>query len=739
MAHSFNPPQTSMTGYTQEPPPLSAYSMLGQSTYPESVALWSSPSAQQQQQQQQQQSQTQSPLSGVPFTPTAPPKTPALLQPLPDQKKHKRTRSGCFTCRSRRIKCDETRPICERCRKGSRECVYPSSTTSSTSKPAPRSVAKVKASRPVSRGSDSSGPVEGHEAEGARTLAPIADEDEGVVEGSPGSSTHQSPIATGPTIQTGSKSTLSQKKSNQSLRRYKGKQVAASITDPVPGRKENSSSPTSETSSRFGSLSARSDSIGFLPFDNVGDLSTAHLPEDLRFYLSYHRDSIDYRHYFLRPRSTDFVEQTLVEYALQYEPLLYAMVGFSAYHHCVQTGGGKLYSFLKYYNRALSLLRRSLGSGEPYTEATLTTVLVLTTFEEFIGDWVNLVEHQQAAHALIRELLTPESASSDIDHRHLFEWYARFDVVAGIVSGNELVLGREWYITREEYDAQEATKYPDDIQKQLSLTASINRRFGLEMASLYAKLSNGMIEFGEFIVENEKLGESLERVSNILRGYAKEWVVEDYPNRKPLTEDDFVDPYVPGGLHYGPYWDVNFSWIDYWSSMAMWKYQFMMATQQGAMEELLAFALEQARLIESMERWPDKEKSYVFGFKNSIGMAAMFFPREDRYLNWSRRVFADIESNGYVISPKLRAVMASLWQLPELHHWWLPGDEGLPAIIREVRQMTEERTTNPRDNFRESVRDLKAIFGKLNLDDTESEASPPSVGTDVPLSTGSNQ
>ncbi|KAL4943300.1 hypothetical protein BDV06DRAFT_140679 [Aspergillus oleicola] len=733
MAHSFHPSQASMTGYTQEPPPLSAYSILGQSSYPESVALWSSPSAQQ---QQQPQSQLQSPA--VPFTPTAP-KTPSLLQPLPDQKKHKRTRSGCFTCRSRRIKCDESRPICERCRKGNRECVYPSSTTSSASKPAPRSVAKVKASRPQSRGSDSSGPIEGHEAEGARSLEPIADEDEDVVEGSPGSSTHQSPTATGPTAQTGSKSMLSQKKSNQSLRRPKGKQLAASATDPVPSRKENSSSPTSESSSRFGSLSARSDSIGFIPFDTVGDLSTAHLPEDLRFYLSYHRDSINYRHYFLHPRSTNFVDQTLVEYALQYEPLLYAIVGFSAYHHCVQTSGGKLYSFLKYYNKALSLLRRSLGSGEPYSEATLATVLVLTTFEEFIGDWVNLVEHHQAAHALIRELLTPESAGADNDHRHLFEWYARFDVVAGIVSGNELVLGRDWYIAREEYDAAEAARYPDDIEKQLAFTSSINRRFGLEMASLYAKLSSGMIELGEFMVDNDKLGQSLERISNILSRFATKYVVESYPNQEPLTEDDFVDPYVPGGLHYGPLWDVNFAWIDFWSTKAMWKFQFMMATQQGAMEELLDLSLEQARLIETMERWPDKEKSYVFGFKNSIGMTSMFLPREDRYLNWSRRVFAHIEGNGYVLSPKLRAVMASIWQLPEIHHWWLPGDEGFPAIIREVRQLTDERTTNPRDNFRESVRDMRAVFGKFNLDDTESETSPPSVGTDVPRSTGSNQ
>lgn len=373
MAHSFHPSQASMTGYTQEPPPLSAYSILGQNQYPESVALWHSPST-----QPQQEPQSQSHISAAPYTP-ATPKTPSLLQPLPDQKKHKRTRSGCFTCRSRRIKCDENRPACERCRKGNRECVYPTSTTGPASKSAPRNVAKTKASRPQSRGSDSSGHVEADEA--TSTLEPIVDEGE-EAEGSPESSTYQSPTTTsGPTIPTGSKSKLPKKKSNQSLRRRKAKPQTVTTTDPLPGRKESSSSPSTEASSRFGSISARSDSVGFYPFDAVGDPSTAHLPEDIRFYLSYHKDSINYRHYFLQSRSANFVSQTVIGYALQYEPLLYAIVGFSAYHHCVHTSTGKLFTFLKYYNRALSLLRRSLGSGEPYSEATLATVLVLTTFE----------------------------------------------------------------------------------------------------------------------------------------------------------------------------------------------------------------------------------------------------------------------------------------------------------------------------------------------------------------------
>ncbi|KAL4897871.1 hypothetical protein BDV59DRAFT_51382 [Aspergillus ambiguus] len=50
---------------------------------------------------------------------------PAPFARKPEQRRHKRTRSGCFTCRSHRVKCDEARPVCNQCRKGNLDCVYP--------------------------------------------------------------------------------------------------------------------------------------------------------------------------------------------------------------------------------------------------------------------------------------------------------------------------------------------------------------------------------------------------------------------------------------------------------------------------------------------------------------------------------------------------------------------------------------------------------------------------------------
>lgn len=317
----------------------SAYSLFP-TQYPESVAFWHDPSA---------------PTMRV--TPVYTPQT-ALL-PLSDQKKHKRTRSGCFTCRSRRVKCDENRPICERCKKGSRDCVYPSSSssTSSSSSKSARAV-KSRVNRPPSQSSDALGKAE---VEAHSPLEPIIDEEE-----PDPSESRPSPNST-----TAIRPGLHKSQSTQSLQKPARHKETGSFV------KEQSSSPSAE--SRLESMSVRSGSIGH---STAELLNNARLPEDLRFYLNFHQDFMTTPHFFMRQTCFHFIHHSLIELALQYEPLLYALVGFAAYHHTLHNEG-KLRTFLKYYNKALTLLRKSLSSGEPHTEATLCTVLVLTTIEVY--------------------------------------------------------------------------------------------------------------------------------------------------------------------------------------------------------------------------------------------------------------------------------------------------------------------------------------------------------------------
>lgn len=267
--------------------------------------------------------------------------------------------------------------------------------------------------------------------------------------------------------------------------------------------------------------------------------------------------------------------------------------------------------------------------------------------QELSGDWVNLISHHQAAHALMSELLTPQSINRDEMHSHIFLWYSRFDLVAGILAGNEAVLGRDWYISKEQYDGEQAALYPHDAQKQIDFAVSINRRFGLDMASLYAKLSRGIISIDDFIVQNQNLSQTLERMKDILIALeSPEHTVQSFPNRQPLTEDDPFDPYIPGSLSTGPLWRINFAWIDYLSTRTMFEYQSFLTLQQPSMFELQRLASEQCRLIETIDRWPEKENGYFFAFNNCLGIASILLPKDEKHIMWCRRKLVKMEQNG---------------------------------------------------------------------------------------------
>ena len=107
----------------------------------------------------------------------------------------------------------------------------------------------------------------------------------------------------------------------------------------------------------------------------------SHLPQELQFYLRYFCDHITHFHYCMIDDHEDFFRTVLVGYAVQNEPLLYAVVGFAAYHHTLKNPNGRIMEFLQYYNRSVTLLLAYLKKQGKHSVATLLTILQLATIE----------------------------------------------------------------------------------------------------------------------------------------------------------------------------------------------------------------------------------------------------------------------------------------------------------------------------------------------------------------------
>jgi hypothetical protein len=265
-----------------------------------------------------------------------------------------------------------------------------------------------------------------------------------------------------------------------------------------------------------------------------------------------------------------------------------------------------------------------------------------------LGDWVNLMGHQKAACEMIKELYTPETICQSDMHRKMFSWYVRFDLFAGFMAGNDLVLGNEWFTSHCNYVKQLSISEPGNIDWRLEALYAEHRILGVEMAQLLAKLPRQEITVQDFIRENEILSEKItawQTEVSTLRSYTEYFVLE-FKDQRPLGPDDIVNPYEPGKLFTGPLFPANYMMVDYLAMEVMHKYQTAMALQQPPPAELTELSLAQCQILEALDLYPESPLGAILPTQASLGLICLFVPRDEKHISWCRKRLAKMESHG---------------------------------------------------------------------------------------------
>ena len=599
------------------------------------------------------------------------------------------------------------------CKKGGRECEFPASTSSAKR----------------SKGGEPRSPQDIVKQESNESkLDSIKDEDE-PEEDLPKSSSRR------PTINARTHSAASTKDRKQKYRTAHSQDRSPTLKErPSPISTSSSSTHSSEntpTSSVPPSSAARSAEV------QARQAKIKTLSPAIQKYLQFQLSHMTHYHYFFKLDPTDFIHNEFIDQALSFEPLLYAAVGFAAYHYELQQPQPSLSNFLTYYSKSLVLLRRSLEKHQQSTEAMLLTVLQLATIEEYLGDWVNLVGHHRAGFTMLTSIYTTPPTMMETDlGRRLFSWYARLDVIAGIMGGSPTRLSRPWFEANAAYYAAAVDTDPEndlDIEGMLAAFVATNRLLGFDMATLFARLPRNEITPSEFQTENAKIADRLREMKSRIETLNDSfYTVSDYPVavKRPLKPDeDIVDPYVPGGLFKDALWNLNFMWIDWYAIEQMQKYQSSILQQKAPPPELAAISLQQCRIYESIDRYPDAPEGAILGAHASLGLATVFLKKDEKHIMWARRKLADIEKLGYIFPVKFRLQMAQLWGLSKaqvgeeesVEDWWLPNGEGHSEVLKEIRKIVDERHAGGKGEEilkmegLSDVRDLKAIFARLDL------------------------
>ena len=257
------------------------------------------------------------------------------------------------------------------CRKGSRDCVYPQQASAS------RPTASAKSGQNGDSGQDSgSSPEDSDDEGGGETTGAVKAESE------PATSRKASLPSikkqhTEPGVELSRKTIADERSTTETVQVKKEESPSHQFNEPSPLKpQQGRPQPPRRTSSSIVS-SQLSPSSG----TDSTTCRWSHLDQDLQFYLDFHRNEITFNHYFWRYDYSDFIHTTLIESALSHEALLFAVVAFAAYKHSIGQLDGKIANFLRYYNKSLSCLRKSLSTGQTHTDSTILTVLQLAAFE----------------------------------------------------------------------------------------------------------------------------------------------------------------------------------------------------------------------------------------------------------------------------------------------------------------------------------------------------------------------
>lgn len=105
------------------------------------------------------------------------------------------------------------------------------------------------------------------------------------------------------------------------------------------------------------------------------------LEKPIAFYIDYHQRFISFHHYGLSHASKSFVQNYLPEEAQNDSALYYALVAFAAFQYNMTLPGGQLMTFLGYYSKSMSLLRKALRIQKEPSLTSVLTVLQLTLLE----------------------------------------------------------------------------------------------------------------------------------------------------------------------------------------------------------------------------------------------------------------------------------------------------------------------------------------------------------------------
>jgi len=515
--------------------------------------------------------------------------------------------------------------------------------------------------------------------------------------------------------------------SSKSASPFLGPSSSRSSTFPTRAIEEThpeAGSPTETTFKTDYSVNSHSPRVNSTNSNPVFRLSLVEgrVTPDMNFYLGYHQQAITCEHYMLKTDSSGFFKTQFIHYATSNDALLHAVVAFSAFHYHVNHPSNQYEDFLEYYNKALALLRLSFVSGSKPGLATLMTILQLAIFEEYLGDWSNLIQHRKGAHQLLISLYSAETISETAEGAMIFSWFTRLDNFVAIMCGQEVILGKEWYEVNRSF-CQTQKSLNSSVKMIIAQAESEARFMTMEVANLLSRRSRGMISsetflsYGATIQENinqfwGRLHPNLASIHRNVNQFQVSMESNAYAQNPQFYQED--EDYLRPALYIFADVHVLGLILMHHTSLARGIHH----------EYMLHHALSVCKIYTAMETYINQAPHLLFPLFTSLCMATVWMP-DTQHAYWFRSKMSNLENMGLLLPIAFRAHLSSIWDEPDLRFSWLPHAQAISSttslsggIIMSIKNLAEIRDSElPTDQVSHDIRRINNLFGYVDIDE----------------------
>lgn len=260
------------------------------------------------------------------------------------------------------------------------------------------------------------------------------------------------------------------------------------------------------------------------------------------------------------------------------------------------------------------------------------------------------MNHQKAALALITTLYTPEKMCTHESLRKVLQWYARFDIFVGILSGRATQMEREWFVKQADFYQKQCEEHPDVLAWIYEERYSWARLTGYDLRAFMRKKAMNEISDEDFQKQLEIFDNLVENIYTDLNPLLTEDSkrLADISDGRAKDPDDIVDPYEPNVLFGGDLYDTNMVLHDMIGFELLYRNLVGMATGKFDNAAIRKTCLRQCQLYEAATLYSGSPPGIRFSMQAGLALSILFLRANEQEVWWARKAFAEIETNGYV-------------------------------------------------------------------------------------------